>query len=64
MVAPSNAFTGEAGRFPWFRVSFAGGVDLRQGPSVEARGKTQSLGGSRHAMLGLCQLRPWQAKPS
>lgn len=36
MVAPANAFSGEAGRYPWYRVSFAGGVDLRQGPSVEA----------------------------
>eukprot|EP00434_Breviolum_minutum_P006247 symbB.v1.2.005512.t1/scaffold310.1/size231343/17 len=36
MVAPSTAFSGEAGRYPWFRVSFVGGVDLRHGPSVEA----------------------------
>ena len=27
----------QAGRYPWFRVSFVGGVDLRHGPSVEAR---------------------------
>jgi len=36
MVAPANAFSGEAGRYPWYRVAFAGGVDLRHGPSVEA----------------------------
>merc|ERR1719183_1466862 len=36
MIAPSTAFSGEAGRYPWYRVSFMGGVDLRQGPSVEA----------------------------
>ncbi|CAK9009004.1 unnamed protein product [Durusdinium trenchii] len=36
MVAPSTAFSGEAGRYAWYRVSFMGGVDLRHGPSVEA----------------------------
>eukprot|EP00933_Yihiella_yeosuensis_P057868 TRINITY_DN57996_c0_g1_i1.p1 TRINITY_DN57996_c0_g1~~TRINITY_DN57996_c0_g1_i1.p1 ORF type:complete len:195 (-),score=29.86 TRINITY_DN57996_c0_g1_i1:111-695(-) len=36
MIAPSTAFSGEAGRYPWYRVSFAGGVDLRHGPSIEA----------------------------
>merc|ERR1740117_2126969 len=36
MIAPANAFSGEAGRYAWCRVSFAGGVDLRQGPSVQA----------------------------
>mmetsp|Transcript_34649 Transcript_34649/g.79327 ORF Transcript_34649/g.79327 Transcript_34649/m.79327 type:complete len:149 (-) Transcript_34649:101-547(-) len=36
MVAPATAFSGEAGRYPWYRVAFVGGVDLRQGPSVEA----------------------------
>jgi len=36
MVASATAFTGEAGNYQWYRVSFAGGVDLRQGPSVEA----------------------------
>merc|ERR1712217_584232 len=29
-------FAGEAGRYPWYRVAFVGGVDLRHGPSVEA----------------------------
>lgn len=36
MIAPANAFSGEAGRYQWYRVSFLGGVDLRHGPSVEA----------------------------
>mmetsp|Transcript_10827 Transcript_10827/g.20269 ORF Transcript_10827/g.20269 Transcript_10827/m.20269 type:complete len:203 (+) Transcript_10827:92-700(+) len=36
MVAPASSFSGEAGRYPWYRVAFVGGVDLRQGPSVEA----------------------------
>eukprot|EP00405_Crypthecodinium_cohnii_P020741 CAMPEP_0206480342 /NCGR_PEP_ID=MMETSP0324_2-20121206/37239_1 /ASSEMBLY_ACC=CAM_ASM_000836 /TAXON_ID=2866 /ORGANISM="Crypthecodinium cohnii, Strain Seligo" /LENGTH=161 /DNA_ID=CAMNT_0053957115 /DNA_START=91 /DNA_END=576 /DNA_ORIENTATION=+ len=36
MIAPSSAFSGEAGRYAWYRVAFAGGVDLRHGPSVEA----------------------------
>lgn len=36
MVAPANAFTGESARYPWYRVSFMGGLDLRQGPHVEA----------------------------
>merc|ERR1719510_2939621 len=36
MIAPANAFSGEAGRYPWYRVAFIGGVDLRHGPSVEA----------------------------
>jgi len=36
MVAPASAFSGEAGKYPWYRVSFVGGVDLRHGPSVEA----------------------------
>ncbi|CAE8665412.1 unnamed protein product, partial [Polarella glacialis] len=36
MIAPATAFSGEAGRYPWYRVSFVGGVDLRHGPSVEA----------------------------
>merc|ERR1719359_270939 len=36
MVAPASAFSGEAGRYQWYRVAFSGGVDLRQGPSVEA----------------------------
>merc|ERR1719343_1304777 len=36
MIAPSSAFSGEAGRYAWYRVAFVGGVDLRHGPSVEA----------------------------
>merc|ERR1719433_119917 len=36
MIAPATAFSGEAGRYPWYRVGFVGGVDLRHGPSVEA----------------------------
>merc|ERR1719491_503726 len=36
MIPPASAFSGEAGRYPWFRVAFVGGVDLRHGPSVEA----------------------------
>jgi len=36
MIAPASAFSGEAGRYPWYRVAFIGGVDLRHGPSVEA----------------------------
>merc|ERR1719491_2336075 len=36
MIPPASAFSGEAGRYPWFRVAFVGGVDLRYGPSVEA----------------------------
>jgi len=36
MVAPASAFAGESARYPWYRVAFVGGVDLRQGPSVEA----------------------------
>merc|ERR1711972_1060154 len=36
MIAPASAFSSEAGKYPWYRVSFVGGVDLRQGPSVEA----------------------------
>eukprot|EP00928_Gymnodinium_smaydae_P033896 TRINITY_DN2414_c1_g1_i1.p1 TRINITY_DN2414_c1_g1~~TRINITY_DN2414_c1_g1_i1.p1 ORF type:complete len:169 (-),score=41.04 TRINITY_DN2414_c1_g1_i1:66-572(-) len=36
MIAPASAFSGEAGRYPWYRVAYAGGVDLRYGPSVEA----------------------------
>lgn len=36
MIAPASAFAGEAGRYPWYRVAFVGGVDLRHGPSVEA----------------------------
>ena len=31
-----HPFFRKAGRYPWFRVSFVGGVDLRHGPSVEA----------------------------
>jgi len=36
MIAPASAFSGEAGKYPWYRVAFVGGVDLRHGPSVEA----------------------------
>merc|ERR1719410_2815879 len=36
MIAPASAFSGEVGRYPWYRVAFVGGVDLRHGPSVEA----------------------------
>eukprot|EP00928_Gymnodinium_smaydae_P039100 TRINITY_DN26795_c0_g1_i2.p2 TRINITY_DN26795_c0_g1~~TRINITY_DN26795_c0_g1_i2.p2 ORF type:complete len:184 (+),score=36.02 TRINITY_DN26795_c0_g1_i2:93-644(+) len=36
MIAPANAFSGEAGKYAWCRVAYAGGVDLRKGPSVEA----------------------------
>mmetsp|Transcript_123245 Transcript_123245/g.356043 ORF Transcript_123245/g.356043 Transcript_123245/m.356043 type:complete len:187 (-) Transcript_123245:254-814(-) len=36
MIAPASAFSGEAGRYAWYRVAFVGGVDLRHGPSVEA----------------------------
>merc|ERR1719492_608882 len=36
MIAPASAFSGEAGHYPWYRVAFVGGVDLRHGPSVEA----------------------------
>eukprot|EP00929_Paragymnodinium_shiwhaense_P088150 TRINITY_DN4837_c0_g1_i1.p2 TRINITY_DN4837_c0_g1~~TRINITY_DN4837_c0_g1_i1.p2 ORF type:complete len:172 (-),score=22.12 TRINITY_DN4837_c0_g1_i1:371-886(-) len=36
MIAPANAFSGEAGRYTWCRVAYAGGVDLRSGPSVQA----------------------------
>merc|ERR1719491_111639 len=36
MIAPATAFSGEAGHYPWYRVAFVGGVDLRHGPSVEA----------------------------
>merc|ERR1719433_1327183 len=36
MIAPATAFSGEAGRYFWYRVGFVGGIDLRQGPSVEA----------------------------
>merc|ERR1719201_1197976 len=43
MIAPSTAFSGEAGRYPWYRVSFVGGVDLRQGPSVEAPRSGETL---------------------
>merc|ERR1712139_372833 len=43
MIAPSTAFSGEVGRYPWYRVSFVGGVDLRQGPSVEAPRSGETL---------------------
>merc|ERR1719473_2294365 len=43
MIAPANAFSGEAGRYPWYRVAFVGGVDLRQGPSVEAPRSGETL---------------------
>eukprot|EP00929_Paragymnodinium_shiwhaense_P088151 TRINITY_DN4837_c0_g2_i1.p1 TRINITY_DN4837_c0_g2~~TRINITY_DN4837_c0_g2_i1.p1 ORF type:complete len:205 (-),score=28.96 TRINITY_DN4837_c0_g2_i1:401-1015(-) len=36
MIAPANAFSGEAGSYTWCRVAYAGGVDLRTGPSVQA----------------------------
>merc|ERR1719162_1169778 len=43
MVAPANAFAGEAGRYQWYRVTFVGGVDLRHGPSVEAPRSGETL---------------------
>merc|ERR1719174_3255211 len=43
MIAPANAFSGEAGRYPWYRVAFVGGVDLRRGPSVEAPRSGETL---------------------
>mmetsp|Transcript_29466 Transcript_29466/g.53492 ORF Transcript_29466/g.53492 Transcript_29466/m.53492 type:complete len:167 (-) Transcript_29466:168-668(-) len=72
MVAPSTAFHGEAGRYPWYRVSFAGGVDLRQGPSIEAprTGETlcqnatfaaaeELLGADGRVYLRLADMRGW-----
>lgn len=43
MIAPATAFSGEAGRYPWYRVAFVGGVDLRHGPSVEAPRTSETL---------------------
>merc|ERR1719282_434468 len=43
MIAPSTAFSGEAGLHPWYRVAFVGGVDLRHGPSVEAPRTAETL---------------------
>mmetsp|Transcript_142801 Transcript_142801/g.355915 ORF Transcript_142801/g.355915 Transcript_142801/m.355915 type:complete len:175 (-) Transcript_142801:7-531(-) len=43
MVASATAFSGESARYPWYRVAFLGGVDLRQGPSVEAARTGETL---------------------
>merc|ERR1719235_1850689 len=72
MIAPASAFSGEAGRYPWYRVAFSGGVDLRQGPSVEApkTGETlcqnatfataeELLGQDSRAYLRLADGRGW-----
>merc|ERR1719226_45978 len=39
----ATVFSGEAGRYPWYRVAFVGGVDLRHGPSVEAARTGETL---------------------
>merc|ERR1719191_2239773 len=36
MVAPANAFMGEAGRYSWYRVSFLGGIALRTAPNIDS----------------------------
>mmetsp|Transcript_107584 Transcript_107584/g.321712 ORF Transcript_107584/g.321712 Transcript_107584/m.321712 type:complete len:155 (+) Transcript_107584:97-561(+) len=72
MIAPATAFSGEAGRYPWYRVAFVGGVDLRHGPSVEAprTGETlcqnatfaaaeELLGADGRAYLRLADGRGW-----
>mmetsp|Transcript_23471 Transcript_23471/g.42340 ORF Transcript_23471/g.42340 Transcript_23471/m.42340 type:complete len:216 (+) Transcript_23471:27-674(+) len=36
VVAGPMAFSGESTLYPWYRVQFLGGLDLRQGPSIDA----------------------------